>query len=162
MEDIKYQNNSFKFAYRVSAIIYNFDKTKILLFTGNDSGYYMLPGGKVKELEESIEAIKREILEETGFENLEFELTGISEEIIKNDKDNIQQITFTYATTYSKKIDNEEFKSIESDWINFKWVKIADLSKYKIHPNCVVNMLDGDNIKKITHIVENKDFKGRN
>lgn len=154
MEDIKYENNKFKFAYRVSAIIYNFDKTKILLFTGNDSDYYMLPGGKVKELEESIEAIKREILEETGFENLNFELTGISEEIIKNDKDNIQQITFTYETIYNEKIDNEEFKSIESDWINFKWVKKEDLGKYNIHPNCVVNMLDRENIKKITHIVE--------
>ena len=49
MEDIKYENNKFKFAYRVSAIIYNVDKTKILLFTGNDSEFYMLPGGKVKE-----------------------------------------------------------------------------------------------------------------
>lgn len=37
MNDIKYENNNFKFAYRVSAIIYNLDKTKILLFTGNDS-----------------------------------------------------------------------------------------------------------------------------
>lgn len=154
MEDIKYENKKFKFAYRVSAIIYNSDKTRILLFSGNDSNFYMLPGGKVKELEESCEAIKREIKEETGFENLDFELTGISEEIIKNDKDNIQQITFTYETVYNKKIENEEFKSIESDWINFKWVKIDDLSKYKIHPSCVENMLDKDNIKKITHIVE--------
>ena len=66
MNDIKYENNNFKFAYRVSAIIYNSDKTKILLFTGNDSDYYMLPGGKVKESEKSIDAIKREITEEIG------------------------------------------------------------------------------------------------
>ncbi len=113
MKDIKYKNNKFKFAYRVSAIIYNSDQTEILLFTGNDSDYYMLPGGKVKELEESIQAIRREIKEETGFENLHFELSGISEEIIKADDENIQQITFTYTAIYNEKIDNQEFKSKE-------------------------------------------------
>lgn len=162
MNDIKYENNNFKFAYRVSAIIYNLDKTKILLFTGNDSDYYMLPGGKVKELEESIEAIKREIKEETGFENLDFELVGISEEIIKANEENVQQITFTYTTIYNEKICNQQFKSIESDWINFKWVRIDELSKCKIHPNCVVEMLEGKNIKKITHTIESRIFNGRN
>lgn len=158
MEDIKYKNNRFMFAYRVSAIIYNSDKTKVLLFNGNDRNYYMLPGGKVKELEKSIEAIKREIREETGFDNLEFELVGISEEIIKNNEDNIQQITLTYKTIYNEEIDNEEFKSIESDWINFKWVRIDELNKYEIHPNGVANILNGKNVTKITHIIENKDF----
>lgn len=108
----------------------------------------MLPGGKVKELEESIEAIKREIKEETGFENLDFELVGISEEIIKANEENVQQITFTYTTIYNEKICNQQFKSIESDWINFKWVRIDELSKCKIHPNCVVEMVEGKNIKK--------------
>lgn len=28
MNDIKYENNNFKFAYRVSAIIYNLDKNQ--------------------------------------------------------------------------------------------------------------------------------------
>lgn len=51
MPDIKYKNKNFNFAYRVSAIIYNKDKSKILLFYGNNSDFYMLPGGKVKELE---------------------------------------------------------------------------------------------------------------
>ena len=74
MEDIKYENNKFKFAYRVSAIIYNVDKTKILLFTGNDSEFYMLPGGKVKELERSTDAIKREIKEEVVFKRNSYKI----------------------------------------------------------------------------------------
>ena len=48
MNDIKYKNEKFKFTYRVSAIIYNEDETKMLLFYGNDMDFYMLPGGKVK------------------------------------------------------------------------------------------------------------------
>ena len=46
----------------------------------------MLSGGKVKELEECIEAIKREIYEELRFTNLNFKYIGISEEIIKEEK----------------------------------------------------------------------------
>lgn len=80
MEDIIYKRDKFYFIYRVSAVIFNKDKTKILLFYGNDSDYYMLPGGKVHELENSQKAIKREILEELGFKNLKFDFIGISEE----------------------------------------------------------------------------------
>ncbi len=57
--DIKYVNNDFQFIYRMSSIIYNNDKTKILLFYGDDRDFYMLPGGKVHELEDSLSAIRR-------------------------------------------------------------------------------------------------------
>lgn len=57
MCDIKYKNSNYNFAYRVSALIFNKEKTKILLFYGNDTNFYMLPGGEVKELEKSNEAI---------------------------------------------------------------------------------------------------------
>ncbi len=152
MEDIKYENNNFKFSYRVSAIIYNSDKTKILLFMGNDSDYYMLPGGKVKELEKSTDAIKREIKEEIGFDNLDFELAGISEEIVKNNNENIQQITLTYRCIYNGEITKETFKSIESDWINFKWVNLNEINQYKIHPQNIQSMLKDCNT--IKHLVE--------
>lgn len=152
MEDIKYENNKFKFAYRVSAIIYNSDKTKILLFTGNDSNFYMLPGGKVKELEKSTDAIKREIKEEIGFENLDFELAGISEEIVKNNNENIQQITLTYRCIYNGEITKETFKSIEADWINLKWVNVNEIEQYKIHPQNIQIMVKDYNT--IKHLVE--------
>lgn len=152
MEDIKYENNKFKFAYRVSAIIYNSDKTKILLFTGNDSNFYLLPGGKVKELEKSTDAIKREIKEEIGFENLDFELAGISEEIVKNNNENIQQITLTYRCIYNGEITKETFKSIEADWINLKWVNVNEIEQYKIHPQNIQIMVKDYNT--IKHLVE--------
>lgn len=46
IKDVKYNDDNFFFLYRVSALIFNKDKTKILLFYGNDMDYYMLPGGK--------------------------------------------------------------------------------------------------------------------
>ena len=98
MCDIKYKNSNYNFAYRVSALIFNKEKTKILLFYGNDTNFYMLPGGKVKELEKSNEAIKREIQEEIGWKDLKFDFIGVSEEIVKSNKANIQEITLTYKS----------------------------------------------------------------
>lgn len=152
MDDIKYNKDNFFFIYRVSALIFNKDKTKILLFYGDDMDYYMLPGGKVQQLEKSKDAIKREIFEELGFKDLEFNLVGISEEIVKDEENDIQQLTLTYKAIYKDEIYEETFKSIESDWINFKWVDIKELNNYKIHPSNVKNMIK--NSDTINHLVE--------
>ena len=150
MNDIKYDKDIFSFAYRVSALIYNKDKTKILLFYGENSNFYMLPGGKVHELEKSEDAIKREINEELEFKNLQFELRGISEEIVKQDGKNIHQITITYGSIYENEIIKEKFKSIESDWISFEWIDIKKLGNLKIHPSNISKMVNN----KFTHLVE--------
>lgn len=154
MSDIKYKNGNFNFAYRVSAIIYNADETKILLFYGDDMNFYMLPGGKVKEQEKSEDAIKREIYEELGYENLEFKFAGISEELISEKSDFIQEITITYKCKYDGDIKEEPFKSKESDWINFKWVDIKKLNEYNIHPAEILSVVNNDS----NHIVEEKNI----
>ena len=152
IKDVKYNDDNFFFLYRVSALIFNKDKSKILLFYGNDMDYYMLPGGKVHQLEKSEDAIKREITEELGFKDLKFDLVGISEEIVRDKENDIQQITLTYKCIYEDEIKKESFKSIESNWINFKWVDINELDNYKIHPNNIQNMIKNSNT--INHLVE--------
>ncbi len=153
MNDIKYKNRNYNFAYRVSVFIYNADKTKILLFYGDDMDFYMLPGGKVKEFEKSEDAIRREVLEEIGFEDLKFEFGGISEELISKKENLIHEITITYKCIYNGIIKEETFKSKESNWINFKWVNISNLNNYNIHPNEIKKMLNGSN-----HIIEEMNF----
>ena len=49
-------------------------------------------------------------------------------------------------------IEKESFKSIESDWINFKWVDINKLNNYKIHPSNVKELIK--NSDSINHLVE--------
>ena len=152
--DIKYKNDKFQFIYRTSAIIYNSDKSRILLFYGDDREYYMLPGGKVQELEQSKNAIKREIKEELGYDNLEYNLIGVSEEILEDKRLNVHQITLIYESLYNGEISDESFKSIETDWINFKWIKISELKKYKIHPKNIDIMLNNEG--KIKHIIDDR------
>ena len=60
--DIRYTNDNYQFLLRVSTLIFNEDESKVLLFNVAGRSFYMLPGGKINELEESIDAIKRESL----------------------------------------------------------------------------------------------------
>lgn len=63
--NIDFTKDNYKFNARVSAIILNESKSKILLFKIDDGrDYFMLPGGRIELYEDSLCAIKREIKEE--------------------------------------------------------------------------------------------------
>ncbi|MFR8145310.1 MAG: hypothetical protein ACLU8Y_00425 [Clostridia bacterium] len=85
-----------------------------------------------------------------GYVNLDFKFTGISEELIFEKEEFIQEITITYKCEYNENIIDKSFKSKESDWINFKWVDIHDLDNYDIHPRNIKDMIKKD----INHLVE--------
>lgn len=83
--DLDFKNDKFRFNARVSAIIYNKDKTKVLLFKVNDGrNFYMLPGGRIRFNEDSKSAIEREILEEIGYK-LSFNLCSIEENFLEKE-----------------------------------------------------------------------------
>ena len=67
-------DNDKRFIARCAAVIYNKDKTKVLMFSFKN--YYMLPGGRIEFNETSLDAIKREIKEETGYD-LKFTFLGV-------------------------------------------------------------------------------------
>ena len=83
--NLDFIRDNFRFNARTSALIYNKDKSKILLFNVEGRDFYMLPGGRIEELEESSDTIKREIKEEIGWADLEFSFLALSEEFV-NDK----------------------------------------------------------------------------
>ena len=83
---------------------------------------------------------------------MNFELLGISEEIINEKEQNIHQITLTYKCIYDGDILQDTFKSIETDWINFKWADIEKIDNYKIHPSNVKTMIKNSN--SVNHLVE--------
>ena len=151
--DVRYTNDNYQFLLRVSTLIFNEDESKVLLFNVTGRSFYMLPGGKINELEESIDAIKREVKEELGWKHLEYKFLGISEEFVNDKGYNNHQINLIYKGIYKNKIDKEEFKGLEGDWINFKWVDVKDINNYKIYPNIVNEMVKDSN--KIHHSVDN-------
>ena len=151
--DIRYTNNGFQFLLRVSILIFNRDESKVLLFNVEGRDFYMLPGGKIHELEESIEAAKREVKEELGWENLDYSFLGISEELVNDKGFDNQQINLIYKGVYKNDITKDNFKGLEGDWINFKWVDIKDINNYVVYPNTVKEMVNDSN--KIYHSIDN-------
>lgn len=151
--DIRYTNKDFQFFLRVSALIFNKDETKVLLFNVEGRDFYMLPGGKIEELEESIDAIKREVKEELGWDNLEYSFLGVSEEFVSSKGYNNQQLNLIYKGIYKDETTPDNFKGLEGYWINFKWIDLKDIDNYTIYPSIVKEMIKDSN--KIHHSIDN-------
>lgn len=151
--NLDFIRENFRFNARTSALIYNSDKTKVLLFKVEGRNFYMLPGGRIEELEESIDTIKREIKEEIGWDNLEFSFLALSEEFVNDKGYNNHQLNIIYKTIYNKPIVEIKFKGLEGDWINFEWIDIADIENHDIYPKGIKNAIKEPD--KIYHFTEN-------
>lgn len=150
MKDIRYKENNYQFHYRTSAIIYNKDKTKILLFKSSNRDFYMLPGGKVNELESSEDALKREVQEETGLEIKIIDFKCFSECVVTDKEMTYQQVEVIYEASYNDEINNDEFNGLEGNWILFKWFNINNLDNILIEPKGIKDILKNNK----NHIVD--------
>lgn len=152
--NLDFKNNNYRFNARASVIIFNADKTKILLFRVEDGrDYYMLPGGRIEIFEDSKSAIAREVREELGYE-LDFDLCSVQENFITKDNQKIMQYCFCYKATYKNEIKDNIFKCKDNDNQQFYWVDINEISKYKIYPESTYKLLDSNKIK---HFIEKKN-----
>lgn len=150
MKDIRYKENNYQFHYRTSAIIYNKNKTKILLFKSSNRDFYMLPGGKVNELESSEDALKREVKEETGLEISIIDFKCFSECVVTDKETTYQQVEAIYEASYNDEINNAEFNGLEGNWILFKWFNVNDLDNVLIEPKEIKDILKNNK----NHIVD--------
>lgn len=150
MKDIKYKENNYQFHYRTSAIIYNKDKTKILFFKSSNRDFYMLPGGKVNELESSEDALKREVQEETGLKINIIDFKCFSECVVTDKEMTYQQVEAIYEASYNDEINNDEFNGLEGNWILFKWFNINNLDNILIEPKGIKDILKNNK----NHIVD--------
>lgn len=150
MKDIRYKENNYQFHYRTSSIIYNKDKTKILLFKSSNRDFYMLPGGKVNELESSEDALKREVQEETGLEINIIDFKCFSECVVTDKEMTYQQVEAIYEASYNDEINNDEFNGLEGNWILFKWFYINNLDNILIEPKGIKDILKNNK----NHIVD--------
>ena len=153
--NIDFEKDNYRFNARVSAIIYNSDKTKVLLFKVEDGrDYYMLPGGRIELFEDSKTAIEREVNEELDY-TLDFSLCSIQENFVIKDSKKIMQYCFCYKATYNEEIKENIFRCKDNDGQNFYWVNINEIEKYKIYPNSTYELITTNDIK---HYIE-KDYE---
>lgn len=151
--DLKFKLDNNSFHARVSAIIYNKDKTKVLLFKVEDGrNFYLLPGGRIEFNEDSLTAIKREIKEEIGYD-LEYKLCSIEENFLKRAEENIMQYNFCYKAIYSGNIEKEHFNCLDHEGQSFRWFNISDLEKLKLLP-MIAKKYIMDNETNIIHNID--------
>lgn len=149
--NLDYKNGNFRFNARAAALIYNKDKSKLLLFKIEDGrDFYMLPGGRIEEFEDSNHAIKREIKEELGFD-LDYKLIAIQENfVVVNDK-KIMQYCFCYESTYNGEILDLKINCNDKRCQSFYWVDIKNIADYNIMPKSTYDLINSKNIK---HFIE--------
>lgn len=149
--NIDFEKKDYRFNARVSAIILNSEKNKILLFKVEDGrNYFMLPGGRVEFYEDSLAAINREIFEELGF-NLNYKLCAVQENFVVKDNKKITQYCFCYKAIYNGKIILDKIPCKDNENQCFYWIDINKLPDYKIYPISTFNLI---NSKSIKHIIE--------
>jgi len=151
--NLDFELNNIKFNARTSAIIYNKEKNKVLVFKIDDGrDYYLLTGGRIKINEDSKTAIKREVKEETGFD-LDFELCSIQENFVEKNNKLIMQYCFCYKAIYNDEINENQFLCRDNSSQIFYWIDIEKLDNYTIYPKSSINLIKkADN--NILHIIE--------
>ena len=145
--DISIDINNFNFNLRVCAIIYNKDKTKILINGMTGRNFYILPGGRVKLGEDSESAIEREIREELGWK-LKYKFKYFSENFLNSVDKNAHQICVCYETIYDGDI-ADSIKGLDSDFNTYYWMDINNINKYNIKPKLSLDNID--NVRLVTY-----------
>ena len=148
--DIKFEKDDYKFNVRSSCIMKDKKHEKVLLTymrAIKDHNAFLLPGGRLEILENSKEAILREIKEEVGL-NLDYKLVSIEENIVKDTK--FHMIEFVFYT----EIDNfEMLTNLDDGWNKFEIAEIKDIDNYDIRPKSVKNLIKENSYNEIYHNV---------
>ena len=126
---ITIQEEGTRFGARVGAIIYNEDKTKILIENQEDKRY-MFPGGRIDVHEDSKTSIERELIEELNLK-VDLNLKYIVEMFIKSTKTKYHEIGFYFTAQINESLIENNFKSLDGDSY-FIWVPIENLDKYNM------------------------------
>ena len=150
--NVDFIDDEYRFNARSCAIIYNKDKTNVLLFKADEArNFYMLPGGRIQHFEDSKTAIIREMQEELGW-NLNYDFCAIQENFLEVKSQKITQYSFCYKAIYNEEITKEKFACLDNDYQHFYCVDIDKLDNYKILPNSNKNLILENN--KDIHIIE--------
>lgn len=104
-----------------NAIIQNQEKNVLIL--KHNTGKWLLPGGKIQKGESWIDALKREVKEETGI--TEFEIKKILDiDSWTENKTSYYVVTFIVAIFKPDKI------TLSDEHIEYAWIKLSDLDNY--------------------------------
>ena len=148
--EIKFEQDGLKFNVRSSCIIKDKEHKQVLLSDMRGvktHKAYILPGGRLDVLENSKEAVIREIHEELG---VDINPVLVSVEEIIEKSTNFHMLEFIYYA----EIDNFSLiKTLDDGWDKFKIVDLNEIDNYDIRPKTVKELIKQEKYEKINHNV---------
>lgn len=146
--DLRFLVDGMKLNVRSGIIIIK--DNKILLHKNDNKDNYCLPGGGVKFLESSEEAIIREIKEEVNLDIKVEEFVTTIESIFEKDGIKFHEIYFIYKGSFINDIDtNKIIKNIEGKPIKYGFVDLDKIDDYYILPVIIKDIIKN----KKSHII---------
>jgi 8-oxo-dGTP pyrophosphatase MutT (NUDIX family) len=117
----------------VTAIVIN-DSNELLMIERSDNGYWAVPGGAQDIGESVIDAVKREVAEETGIVVEVVHLTGIYSDpghVIAYDNGEVRQ---EFSLCFRAKPVGGSLR-MSAEATNVQWISPRQLDSLKIHPS---------------------------
>lgn len=148
MSDLSIIIDGVKFNFRVGLLVKM--KKQVLVECNQDYDFVVLPGGRVKTLESSEDALIREINEEMKIDltNYNLEFIGADENFFELDNIKYHELYFIYKIEIDE--NNEDFKdgmiNYDSKVNYYKWVDILDLKEVNLFPKSLINIIDSNGI----------------
>jgi ADP-ribose pyrophosphatase YjhB (NUDIX family) len=148
MSDLSIIIDGVKFNFRVGLLVKM--KKQVLVECNQDYDFVVLPGGRVKTLESSEDALIREINEEMKIDltNYNLEFIGADENFFELDNIKYHELYFIYKIEIDE--NNEDFKdgmiNYDSKVNYYKLVDILDLKEVNLLPKSLINIIDSNGI----------------
>ena len=146
--DIKFEVNDYKFNVRSSCIIKDKEHHKVILTNMRgitDHEAFILLGGRPELMENTEEAIIREIEEELNLK-LTYRLVSVEENFVKENK--FHMLEFVY---YAEVENFDSIKCLDDGWDKFKIIEIKDIDNIDIRPKTVKELIKNDIYSNIFH-----------
>ncbi len=150
MKDIKIESEKTCFVYRVAAVIIH--DNKILLQKTENFDYISFIGGKCQIGETSVEAVLREVIEETGIKCEYVKTRGIIENFFHSEFDgnNRHEIDiFLQLKIIDKKYLNMDIIPNQEDNAysqHYEWFDLNNIDKINLKPNIAVDVLKSEEL----------------
>ena len=156
---ITFEEGKARFNYRVVGIA--LDDNWVLLHKTEEENFWSLPGGRVKLLEPSKDALKREMQEELGVKIHVERLIWVVDNFFEYDGKSYHELALyflmmfpnnppLYKKSESFTEDDERVKLI------FKWHKLNELGKIRLYPTFLRKSLSS--IPDVTEYIVHTDY----
>lgn len=122
----------------VYAVIFNFKKDRVAAVK-TTNGHYFLPGGGIEKDEKFEECLRREVLEEIGYEiSIRTYIGNAMMHYISTKNEPILSNSYFFTAQLGEKI----LEPIEEDHF-FEWIKMEEIEKRLVHDHHIWGVKEG-------------------